>query len=493
MIPKIHAFSLKTYTWCWYFSKFSCKMTAGIFLPVISILLLNKLNNMTIYSVRSWCIYLFMILVIAACSKEDQAPPKPTIAAVEVNPQSNAAAAVPVSWYQLEFKLIRETPGFSPPVAARALAYTGVALHEAVIWSDRYGHSLSGQLNGLSNVPRPETGKKYNWEIVANSAMADIIKSLYPNASAANLALIAALDSTNKIAASGSCSPDQITRSVNFGKQVAAAIYAWSATDGGKDGYLNNFPTDYVPPVGPAFWVPTPPAFQRAMLPYWGNNRLMVRLRSPETAAIAHPAFSTDTASAFYKAAYFVYNKVNTLTPEENLIARYWADGGGTFTPPGHMLAITSQLIVDNGIDLTEAAKLFAQVGISENDAAIVCWKYKYKYNLLRPVSYIQTYIAPGWTSLIGTPPFPSYTSGHATFTSAAGEVLADYFGDSFSFTDNQKVADGFAPRSFNGFQEMIDEASISRVYGGIHYSFDSEVGAQTGRDIALRVLSLRY
>ncbi len=448
---------------------------------------------MTIRSLRSWCIYLFMILVIAACSKEDQAPPKPTLAAVQLTPQSNAATTIPVSWYQLEFKLIKETPGFSPPVAARALAYTGVALHEAVIWSERYGRSLSGQLNGLSAVPRPVTGKRYNWEIVANSAMADIIRSLYPNASAANLLLIAALDSTNKAAASGSCGQDEISRSVGFGKQVAAAVYAWSATDGGKDGYLNSFPTDYVPPVGPAYWVPTPPAFQRALLPYWGNNRLMVRPRHPETANIAHPAFSTDTASAFYKAAYFVYNKQNTLTPEENLIARYWADGGGTFTPPGHMLAITSQLIVDNGLGLAEAAKLFAQVGIGENDAAIVCWKYKYRYNLLRPITYIQTYISAGWTSLIGTPPFPSYTSGHASFTGAAGTILADYFGSNQSFTDNQKVADGFAPRSFSSFEQMVDEASISRVYGGIHYQFDSEIGAQTGRDVALRVLSLLY
>lgn len=448
---------------------------------------------MTILSVRLRYIYLLLLLVIASCSKEDQAPQKPTIAATEVTPESSAGAAVPVSWYQLEFKLIRETPGFSPPVAARALAYTGVTLHEAVIWSDRYGQRLCGQLNGLSNVPRPETGKRYNWQLVANSAMADIIKSLYPNASAANLALIAALDSTNKAAASGGSGPEEINRSVNFGKQVAASIYAWSATDGGQDGYLNNFPADYVPPVGPAFWVPTPPAFQRAMLPYWGNNRLMVRPRRPETADIAHPAFSTDTASAFYKAAYFVYNKVNTLTPEENTIARYWADGGGTFTPPGHMLAITSQLIADNALSLTEAAKLFAQVGIGENDAAIVCWKYKYKYNLLRPITYIQTYISAGWNSLIGTPPFPAYTSGHATFTSAAGNILADYFGSSLSFTDNQKVADGFTPRSFNGFQQMIDEAAISRIYGGIHYQFDSQVGAQTGRDIALRVLSLSY
>jgi len=449
---------------------------------------------MTIYSVRSWCIFLSLILVIASCRKEDQAPLKNTIAGTDFVVTGNAGAAIPVSWYQLQFKLIKETPGFSPPVAARALAYTGIALHEAVVGGDRYGSTLCGQLDGLHDVPRPERGKKYNWAIAANSALATITRKMYPNVSPANANLITALDSANSIGATGSSSSEEAIRSAIFGRNVADSVYAWSTTDGGKDGYLNGFPTDYVPPVGPAFWVPTPPQFQRALLPYWGNNRLMVRPRRPETASIAHPAFSTDTGSAFYKAAYFVYDKVNTQTPEENTIARYWADGGGTFTPPGHMLAITAQLVTERNLSLTASAKLFAQVGISENDGGIVCWKYKYKYNLLRPITYIQRYISASWPgTVIVTPPFPSYTSGHATFSGAAGTVLAGYFGQNFSFTDNQKVPDGFSPRTFSNFQQMVDEASISRVYGGIHYGFDSEVGASTGKDVALRVMSLRY
>lgn len=449
---------------------------------------------MTIYSVRSWCIFLSLVLVVSSCSKVEEAPPKNTLAATDFVITTNAGAAIPVSWYQLQFKLIKETPGYSPPVAARALAYTGIALHEAVTNGDPYGHSLCGQLDGLYNLPHPQRGKKYNWAIAANSALATITKKLYPNVSPANAALIVALDSANSISARGNSSSEEAIRSAIFGRNIADSIYAWSATDGGKDGYLNNFPTDYVPPVGPAFWVPTPPQFQRALLPYWGNNRLLVRPRRPETAGIAHPGFSTDTASAFYKAAYFVYNKLNTLTPEENTIARYWADGGGTFTPPGHMLAITAQLVTERNLSLTEAAKLFAQVGISENDGGIVCWKYKYKYNLLRPITYIQQYISASWPgTVIVTPPFPSYTSGHATFSGAAGAVLSAYFGANFSFTDNQKVADGFTPRTFTNFQQMVDEAAISRIYGGIHYQFDSEVGAATGRDVALRVIGLRY
>jgi hypothetical protein len=274
---------------------------------------------------------------------------------------------------------------------------------------------------------------------------------------------------------------------------VATAIHQWSVGDGGKDGYLSNFPTDYTPPVGPGLWIPTPVAFQRAMLPYWGNNRVLVKPAVPDMPNITPPAFSTATSSACYQASLAVYLKGTTQTPEENLIARYWADGGGTFTPPGHLIAIVVQLASEEHLSLTSAAKLFAQVGISLNDAGILSWKYKYHYNVLRPVTYIRAYIDSSWTPTIGTPPFPAYTSGHATFTSAAGSILKARFGNNFSFADQQKVAEGFAPRSFNNFTSMINEAAISRIYGGIHYEFDSETGNQTGEIIATRVLALRY
>jgi membrane-associated phospholipid phosphatase len=443
---------------------------------------------------RPGIIYLMLIFSLFACKKEgvpDAAPALNETATLFVAPGNDAAVAV--SWYQLQLKLIKETSGFTPPVAARAIAYTGITLYESVVWGTWGASSLKGQLNGLSYVPLPEKGKKYNWAIAANSAMAAIIKNLYPNVSAGNLALINQLEIDNLETYADSCSQEEIIRSVNFGRQVAGSIYQWSASDGGKDGYANTFPPEYVPPAGPGLWVPTPPPFQPAMLPYWGNNRPIIKPYTPEQAGIRPPVYSTDTTSVFYKEAFLVYHTAVTLTPEENLIARYWADGGGTFTPPGHLIAITAQLISEQHLSLSAAAKLLAQVGIGLNDAGILCWKYKYKYNLLRPVTYIRANIDSSWLPLIGTPPFPSYTSGHASFTGAAGSILAAYFGNNFSFTDKQKVPEGFTPRFFSDFTAMIDEASVSRVYGGIHYQFDSEVGKQTGGNIAARVLSLRY
>jgi PAP2 superfamily len=436
---------------------------------------------------------LFFIVSLLACKKNDALIPGMYAASDDLFSKTlitGQDAAVPVSWYQLELKLIKESPGFSPPVAARAIAYTGIALHEAVLGGMDGRPSLSGQLNGLQRLPAPDRGRKYNWAIAANSAMAQIIKSLFPNASTQNLALIAQLESSNLQAHSDNCAPEIIMRSINYGKLIAGIIYQWSATDGGKDGYLNNFPADYIPPVGPGYWVPTPPLFQSAMLPYWGNNRPLVKAGKSD---IPPPVFSTDTTSAFYKAAHLVYQKGLTLSPEEKIVAQYWADGGGTFTPPGHLIAITAQLVNDQQLDLGEAATILAQVGIGLNDAAILCWKYKYRYNLIRPVTYIRLHIDSTWTPLIPTPPFPSYTSGHATFTSAAGNILAAYFGNNYSFTDQQKTPDGFSPRSFNSFTDMINEAAVSRVYGGIHYEFDSEAGKVTGKKVAQQVLSLHY
>lgn len=449
---------------------------------------------MKIVCLRQWLLCLMFICCLFACKKQDALVPAPALnetATLSVAPGNTAAVAT--SWYQLELKLIKETSGFTPPVAARAVAYTGITLYEAVVRGSYGASSLKGQLNGLSYVPVPERGKKYSWPIAANSAMAAIIKNLFPNASAANVALITQLEIDNQEALSDSCAPEVITRSVNFGRQVAGSIYNWSTSDGGKDGYANNFPPGYVPPVGPGLWVPTPPLFQPAMLPYWGNNRPIIKPYTPDLAGIRPPAYSTDTTSVFYKEALLVYKTGITLTPEQNVIARYWADGAGTFTPPGHLIAITVQLISEQHLTLFAAAKLLSQVGIGLNDGGILCWKYKYKYNLQRPVTYIRANIDSSWTPLIGTPPFPAYTSGHATFTGATGHILAAYFGNSFSFTDNQKVPDGFAPRSFSGFTGMVNEAAISRVYGGIHYQFDSEVGRETGEDIAERVLSLKY
>jgi hypothetical protein len=200
--------------------------------------------------------------------------------------------------------------------------------------------------------------------------------------------------------------------------------------------------------------------------------------------------------SAEYAAA---YNEVKRLgsatgsdrTAEQTDIARMWAAGGGTVTPPGMWNQIAQQLSEHRGLSIDENARLFAMLGVGVTDAAVVSWDAKYEYDLWRPVTGIQLGDLDGndatagdadWMPLLTTPPFPAYTSGHSTFSAVSAEILASFFGtDDLSFT-----ASGVGiTRSFNSLWAAAEEAGMSRIYGGIHWQFDNTAGLSSGRDLA--------
>jgi len=437
-----------------------------------------------------------LILIGTGCRKSDQiiSPRNTPLAFESENAGIKPDSYIVQSWYNLMLKLIIETPGHTPPVAARSFGYAGVALYESLAGEMPHHRSLVNQLNGLTNIPQRAYGNSYIAEITANAALAKIIKALFQNASAANMSRIDSLESSNENLYSKHFNEKVIVRSRDYGRGVANAVFNWSLTDGGHQAYLNNFPADYVPPAGIDKWIPTPPLYQGAMLPYWGNNRPMVLANGAGPVdPPSSPEFSATPGSPFYKAAYEVYNTGKHLSFEENTIALYWADGAGTFSPPGHNIAIALQMIRNHHLNLNEAAILLAKVGIAENDAAIVCWRAKFKTNLLRPVTFIGSYIDPSWTPLIGTPPFPSYTSGHSTFSAAAAYILTAEVGDQIYFIDSSKIVYGFSPRSFSNFNEAAQEAAISRLYGGIHYRFDNENGFSCGKQVAINVEQLHW
>ncbi len=403
-------------------------------------------------------------------------------------------AQVLVSWYKLMLNLAIETPGHTPPILARSFGNTGVTVYECLVGEMPNHNSLVGQLDGLNEIPERKYGNSYHAPIMVNAAMARIIKKQFQNASTANLSKIDALESANYNLYTRRVSKQISDRSIDHGRAVAEAVFNWSQSNGGDQIYLYNFPTDYIPPKGIDQWLPTPPLFQPAMLPYWGNNRTMVPTNTAGPVYPPNPMeFSSAVGSPFYNSAYEVYETGLNLSTEQNEIAEYWDDGAGTFTPPGHNMAIALQMIRNRKFNLYQAAVLLAKLGIAENDAGIVCWRAKYNANLLRPVTYIQSYIDPTWTSLLRTPPFPSYTSGHATFSAAAAAVLSAEFGNDVYFTDSTKIAFGYSPRSFNNFTAYAEEAKDSRFFGGIHYSFDNEFGFECGVRIASNVEQLNW
>ena len=182
-----------------------------------------------------------------------------------------------------------------------------------------------------------------------------------------------------------------------------------------------------------------------------------------------------------------------TRTDEQTTIARFWADGGGTYTPPGHWNEIAATVAREIGNGLADNARLFAALNLAMADAGIAAWDAKYAAEFWRPITAIQQADRDGnpatipdstWTPLLVTPPFPEYVSGHSTFSGAAAAILAGFFGNETTFSSETPGLTGVT-RTFTSFTQAAEEAGRSRIYGGIHFEFSNADGQSLGRSIA--------
>lgn len=477
-------------------------------------------------------ILLLCVLALpAGCMPIQAAPLSPAPAAApiaaqvlgESPPASAYTAEVATYWFKVIAQLARRSPGFTPPVAARAFAYAGVTLYEAVAPGMPGYQSLAGQLNEMPAMPTPPAGAQLYWPAVANSALAEITRLLFPTVTFLPARDISRLE--KRLAAEMAGRPPGLPplegapvrravqaaaldaevrdavleQSAAFGRQVATAVFAWSMSDGGHEGYIRNIDPLVVSPTGEGMWVPTGPDYALPMQPHWGENRPLMLASGEECTAAPPPAYSTDPSSEFYIQALEVYDTVRTLSDEQREIALFWADDVGmTPTPAGHSLSIGTQVLELENASLAAGAELYARLGIALNESFIACWKTKFLYNVIRPISYIQQQIDSDWnqpevTDPLNTPPFPEYTSGHSVEARAAAEILTATFGDHYRFTDITHVERGLAPRTFDSFYAAAGEAAISRLYGGIHYRAAIEQGLAQGACVGRRVLELAF
>ncbi len=406
-------------------------------------------------------------------------------------------ADVATQWFDKLYELTKVCPGFTPPVAARAFGYAGVALYESVVPGMSEYRSLAGKLTGLPEMPAPESGKNYYWPACANAAMAYMAKNLYANMPADQLVSVEILENQFVQTFTSEMDAETLARSTAFGRAIGEAVFFWSTGDGGHEGYTRNFPASYVPPTGPGKWVPTAPAFQRALQPFWGFNREFVPGSINHSQPVSPLPYSTVTTSPFYSQALEVYAVTSTLTPEQELIARFWSDDPGPAgTPPGHSINIATQVLAKENASLALAAETYCKVGLAVADAFISCWKCKYDFNLLRPITYIRDVIDPSWTPILTTPPFPEYSSGHSVQSGATAQVLSDLFGYQYAFTDRthaMRTDINGAPRQFSSFFDYAEEAAISRLYGGIHFRDGIDFGVKQGRKIGESVGALPF
>ncbi|HKO32873.1 MAG TPA: phosphatase PAP2 family protein [Candidatus Limnocylindria bacterium] len=397
-------------------------------------------------------------------------------------------AGVVTAWTDEILAVIRATPGYSPPVAARAIGYTGVALYESLVPGIRERRSLRGVVSGLPGLIHPAADTAYAWPVVASAALAEITRLLFPTAPPERQIAINQLEAAQLATAPRAMQ----VRSVKRGRDVARAIFEWSQSDGGHEGFRRNVDPTYLPPRGPGLWEPTPPAFLPPLQPRWGSNRTFIGYGHGAQPG-PPPSYSTDPGSVCFAEANDVRVTVESLSMEQRVIAEFWADDPGrTATPAGHSLSIFSQLARQQDISLAAAAEGFARLGMALSDAFVMCWRAKYLYNLLRPITYIRQVIEPGWGNPlpVTTPPFPEYTSGHSVQSGAAAAVLSSLLGP-VAFVDRTHEPRGLGAREFPSVEAAASEAAISRLYGGIHFRSAIERGLEQGGCIGGQVARL--
>ena len=283
------------------------------------------------------------------------------------------------------------------------------------------------------------------------------------------------------------------TAGIELGNTVGAAILALRANDGAS------VVVPYTPGSQPGEWRPTQPANAPAAAPQWANVTPWAMTSPCQFRNLDGPP-ALDSAE--YTAAFNQVKEIGsatsaTRTQDQSDIAQFWAGQAGTYTPLGHWNRIAQTVAESQGNTLEQNARLFALVGIAQADAFIACWDNKYLYDHWRPVTAIRaaetdgnpdTVADPNWSSFIPTPNHPSYLSGHSSMSGASGAVLADFFGtDNINFTSS---AEGVSvpDRTFTSFSQASQEAADSRLYGGIHWTYDNDDGLALGRALGQHV-----
>ncbi len=384
---------------------------------------------------------------------------------------------------------------FSPPVSSRIYAYTSLAAYEAIKFDKPGYSSITEKLNSFPSMPLPEKSKPYNYLLAATKAFFTVAEKITFSADTLN-------NYKNRVFADFKTLLDEETynRSIEFGSVVGKKILERTTKDNykqtrGMPKFLGSNETGK--------WRPTPPDYSDAAEPNWS---MILPLAIDSSAGFKCPLanpYSTDTTSAFYKNLYEVYTIGANLTDEQKLIAKYWDDnpfvtehsghlmyGNKKITPVGHWIGITSIACKMKNLDAVETARLYSLTTTAIFDAIITCWEEKFRSQQVRPITVINELIDRGWQPFLQTPPFPEHTSGHSGISASAATVLTVMLGDNFAFEDTSDLAYIGMKRSFKSFNQAAQEASLSRVYGGIHYRNGVDAGAFQGRQIAEYVLN---
>jgi len=366
-------------------------------------------------------------------------------------------------------------PFANPPYAARAYAYLSAAQYDAAIAAYHY--------KSLFKRPRPFQAdplieqlipvvNDYSYpseEAVISGASASILKLMFPGEQAYIEQKLQECKNVRMMC--GANTRSEVDAGELLGEGVAKKFIERARKDGASKAV--GTPADWQALAdrtvarGETPWKslelpPRPP-----MLPLFGKVKGFL-LDSTEVVAGRPSAPPLITSSDFQKELDEVLYYSENATRERMRIVHFWGDGIGTYTPPGHWNAIAADDFVKLNYSEARWARNLALLNMAMFDAAICCWDVKMFYYTPRP-----SQLNPKIKTLTGLPNFPSFTSGHSTFSGAAAAVLAYIH-----------------PQEQGRYFSMADEASVSRLYGAIHYRMDIEVGMTMGKNIGQKAVN---
>jgi membrane-associated phospholipid phosphatase len=441
-------------------------------------------------------------------------------------------------WLRSSLSFVR-SERLGPPVASRVSAYGALALYEGYAADPASGlRSLAGQLNGLASLPSTPNDGPIDGAIVAAVAEQTVLDSLFRDGFASTRRTIDSLARVQRDArlTAGVAASVQ-ERSIAHGRALGDALLGWAA----QDGFFATLTKPWTPPTARGQWqntvtqdqfVPlmlsaesdlvapanpgvsmdleragerfvftnrpkttagtTLPTFNpvRPTAPYWGELRTFVLRDGDECRPAPHPVYSEQPGSPFWRLGREFADSMAALTPEKRQTALFWADNPvATGTPGFHWISVVNQMIARRGLTAAEAAELYALTSLAIADAFIGCWREKYRSLVVRPVAYMHRLFDPSFATVIPTPPFPEYPSGHSVQSAAAVHVLSSVVGDTIAFSDSTQVDIGHAPRSYANFTAARDEVAVSRIYAGVHYTPAVVEGLTQGVCIGTRVM----
>ena len=405
---------------------------------------------------------------IAPSSSSAAAPTGPPGPLSGANPAPAPNAVI--EWNRTLLTIVRtKTPVLlQPPTihATRAFAMLHLAIYDAVVAVDGGKPYLREHI-----LKKPASAPG-----AADQAAHDVLAALYPSQQPA-------LDAELSGDLAGIPAGARLIRGVAAGREAAGAILANRAQDASAV-----VPPPYTVPAGAGIFEPIPPA--TAVFTQWANVKPFALKRASEfRPPPPAPLGSSSYVNALAEVESLGQNTSTTRTPEQTTIATFWA---GNIWDYWNEIAQSASLAHHDTLD--EDARLFAQLNVTFADSVIAFYDAKYAYHLWRPQTAIESGFSgfaanSKWTPLGKTPADPSYPGAHATISEAGATVLSSFFGsDAQALTVTSEVM-ASTTRQFRGFAAAAAEASVSRVYAGVHTQLDEDAGQRLGRSVAEFVL----